>query len=81
MAAIGQAEPQRSLRCHFAFMSASVECPRFFNASSTPSKSRSWILRLSPAGFAGALLPLAGDRRRFAIKLSLAASVALLSQH
>jgi hypothetical protein len=34
------AEPHRSLRCHFAFMSASVEYPRFFKASSTPSISR-----------------------------------------
>jgi hypothetical protein len=41
------AEPQRSLRCHFAFMSASAGYPRFFKASSTPSISRSWILRLS----------------------------------
>jgi hypothetical protein len=39
-------EPQRSLRCHFAFMSASAGHPRFFKASSTPSMSRSWILHL-----------------------------------
>jgi hypothetical protein len=31
----------------FAFMSASAGYPRFFKASSTPSMSRSWILRLS----------------------------------
>jgi hypothetical protein len=37
----------RSFRCHFAFMSASARYRRFFKASSTPSMSRSWILRLS----------------------------------
>jgi hypothetical protein len=37
----------RSLRCPFAFMSASAGYPRFFKASSTPSMSRSWILRRS----------------------------------
>jgi hypothetical protein len=37
----------RSLRDHFAFMSASAGYPRFFKASSTPSMSKSWILHLS----------------------------------
>ena len=31
---------QGFLRGHFAFMSASAGCPRFFKASSTPSKNR-----------------------------------------
>jgi DNA invertase Pin-like site-specific DNA recombinase len=35
------------LRCHFAFISARAGYPRFFKASSTPSMSRSWILRLA----------------------------------
>jgi ATP dependent DNA ligase C terminal region len=43
---VASLEPQRSLRCHFAFMSASAGYPRF-KVSSTPSMSRSWILRLS----------------------------------